>query len=531
MLIRNIHILTASFILLLCFCTTIMSADQTSDESLTLESMTPFERELNKMYEARQSRNEPRFDWMLLESQRHYELAVDAKEFSNSLSLLYYRAALIKYARKFGENKQNPIPLYVKDDSGFNPKVSYHDFVYNFLPEITHDAVEDAGNDIIQCMLFVCSQSNNICNNTKLANLHDIVKTSFDLGEIDFAKNISEYAEKRARLNTEARKVTTGLIEAVKCQLNLENTQKAVELINETHGIMDNCKAGGYVDKEYYELVFMFANAGEHGIVPEMCSRVRKSSEHHDKDPLLKLITQFVSKKHFDLSIEVVPLMHLDKNRANAILVILDELEQLSDRENFHGYLDSLYQFAKSLTAYSERCRILSSISIAYYQIGETKLAEEIIFNDLRFAKPDIAETINKNAIYFPISALVESGHKETAIEIIDGKLKSFFDRGYLETSLQREYFILASCYLRAGAIDKAKSLLDKSVTIFPKGNYYFHSGIPDNTRNAIYADFGNRKIMIEFLKKRIEDPKYIDSKLISLIAISKNGIDERYGL
>ncbi|MCD6217745.1 hypothetical protein J7L05_07775 [bacterium] len=523
MLIRKFHILTMSLLIMLCFCATTMSAEQKSDKSLT-----PFERELNDLSKARQSREEPRFDWRLLESQRHFELAVGAQEFSNSLSLLYYREALIKYASKYGDNKQNPIPLNVKDDAGFNPNISYHDFVYDVLPELTHNAVKDAESDIIQCMLFVSSQNNDKC-------LPDIVKTSCNLGRNDLAKNISESAEKRARTFTDKNEVTAGLILAAKCQLNLGNTQKAVELITETHGIMDNCSAGS-PHKEYQELMFMFADTGEHDIALEMFSRLEDNSEYGSNKLPIASIKRFAQNNQFDLCVKAIPLVKLNNIRSDAVFFVLDKLDKLdkiSDTEVLIEFLNSLYQSEKATTSYYERCRMLSKLAVAFHRIGNTKLAEEIIFNDLRFSKPDIAETINIKAIYFPISALVELGHKETAIEITDKKLKSYQDRNYPEDKLENEYFILASCYLCAGANDKAKSLFDRSVEIFPKDEgSYLQPGIPRDALNAVYGEFGNNSIMINYVALKYANSKSSSGTLLFVKLknlLNKNKIDEAY--
>ncbi len=506
MLIRKFHILTASLLIMLCFCTTTMSAEQKSDELLT-----PFELKLNNLSKARQSREEPRFDWRLLESQRHYELAVGAKEFSNSLSLLYYKTALLKFVRRFGENHKNIIPQYAKDDSEISSDTSYYEIVNVILPEITHNAVNDAKEDIIQCMLFVNSQ------NKAIYNLHDIVNTCSVLGKNELGEKLSEYSEKMARSFTNADSVKAGLMQSVKCQFNLGNTQKAIELINETHGIMENC-SHGRPHKAYQKLMFMFADAGEHDIALEMCSRLEDASDYGSHKLPLASIKHLASKKHFDLCIEFAALVRLNDKRTNAILAILDELEQVSDTEKLPDYLQSLYQTAKSTTSYYERSRMLSKLAVAFHRIGNTKLAEEIIFNDLRFSKPDIAETINIDALYFPISALVDIGHKQSAVEVVDRKLKSYQDRNYPEKKMENEYFILASCYLRAGANDKAKSLFERSIEIFPNsGNPLYQTGVKKDINDAIYDDIGNNNIIVDYATQINLNNKYSSRILLSM--------------
>jgi tetratricopeptide (TPR) repeat protein len=527
MLIRKFHILTVSLLILLCFCTTTMSADQISDDSLT-----PFERELNKMYEARQSRDEPRFDWRLLETQRHYELAVGAKEFSNSLSLLYFKAALLKFVRRFGENHKNIIPQYAKDDSEISSDTSYYEIVNVILPEITHNAVNDAKEDIIQCMLFVNSHYSERCLYGQFPQLHNIVKTCCVLGENELGEKISEYSEKRARSFTNADTVRAGLMQATKCQLNLGNTQKAVALIDETHGIMDNC-SHGRPHREYQKLMFMFADAGEHDIALEMCSRLEDASDYSSHKLPLASIKHLASKKHFDLCIEFAALVRQNDKRTEAILAILDSLEQVSDTEKLPEYLQSLYQTARSTTSYYQRSRMLSKLAVAFHRIGNTKLAEEIIFNELRFSKPDIAETINIDALYFPISALVDIGHKQSAVEVVDRKLKSYQDRNYPEEKMENEYFILASCYLCAEAVDKAKSLFDRSIEIFPKSeDHYFQTGAKKDINDAIYDDFGSNNIIIDYVTQKNTNNRYSPGILLSIKLkglLNKDKVDEAY--
>ncbi len=526
MLIRKIQILITSLILLL-FCTSIYaSSNQTSDDSLT-----PFQRELNEIFDARMSRTTPNqhqvyLKYRLLESRRSFELALDSREFSNSLALLLSKTIRSNYNQNAGKNLKSDGSLY-EDDLEFHPDFSYSEFIRNLLPEITKSAVDEAKQDIIQCMLLAANYDEN-----GFKNLPDIVKTCHKLGRTEIGLKISETAATLARSNTRAGAVATGLIRAAECQFNLGNTQKAIELADEAIGIIDNCKGARDSLRELQKLVSHYADSGEHDKALDICSRLRFTFSN-GPDLLFTSIEQLSSDAYFDLSIGAARFVHRDSRRADAILIIIDNLKQVSDTEKPEGNLETLYQIAKSITSYYERCKALSKLAVAFHENGNTELATEIILNDLGLSNPDIAETININAIYFPISALVDIGDKQTAIELIDNKLKSFHDRNFPDKVMEGNNFILASCYLRAGMMDKSKSLISTDVPTLPqrKGSYSEIS-IPISLRNALNTDLGIKETMVDYPSRRTEDPRLtalnLKSKKIKDL-LKQNKLDEAY--
>jgi len=165
------------------------------------------------------------------------------------------------------------------------------------------------------------------------------------------------------------------------------------------------------------------------------------------ENPFIELFAKLKSKSEFDLIISASDEIEELDARYMILRAFYDNLKERTVEPNLMTYIDEITRIAKKKIVTHENAVLLLELASEYHRNGQIEKANSIV--DFVFNPKESGITVNV-FYFYPIEvtkSLIESGHKEKALELIKKENEKIITTGNIHEGLAIDYLKVPSCY------------------------------------------------------------------------------------
>ena len=447
------------------------------------------------------------------------ELASKADEFSKSLAYIHYMLAR-RYSIIYDTSDKRPTDS-IKDAEAFVSKL------YKMEDEIIYPArakaIDESANDLLSLAIYMYGKGYEYNINANPEMLIDIAMAYENQDKKDIADKFIEHFIKWNDGSEHAHAKASGCIRLAKYYYQKGDLSRTISFLQD--GIKLISKADHtYLKPECVcDATYLAVVTGDKELALKAFSLLFEQFRYKKhENPFIELFAKLKSKSEFDLIISASDEIEELDARYMILRAFYDNLKERTVEPNLMTYIDEITRIAKKKIVTHENAVLLLELASEYHRNGQIEKANSIV--DFVFDSKKSGITVNV-FYFYPIEvtkSLIESGHKEKALELIKKENEKIITTSNIHGGLAIDYLKVPSCYAIVNDDANVEKSLNDVLIYAKKASYDANNLWPGYMMiAACYSISGNKTKAEEILDKAFEMLKARNPERNDVIRIS----------